>query len=138
MGNHPFAVRSRGDHLRPVGEHRGGVIVPWVAVGDISADRSPVTDNGIGQHADSVCEKRVFSADESRVVHRGLAGHRANLEPASLLLHVGQAVDAAQIHKQGGRGKPEPHQRDKALPARKDLGILVPSERGDRLGKCLG
>ena len=58
------------------------------------------------------------------MLERRLAGAAADLQEAALLLDVLEAGDAADVHQVAGGAQPELEQRQQALPAGEDLGVV--------------
>jgi hypothetical protein len=77
-----------GHHLGAVGEHRRGVIVGRVGVGEVPSHRGGVADQRVGDHQGGVAEERVALPHQRRGLEVALAGERADGEVIAALLDV--------------------------------------------------
>ena len=78
----PRSLRPDRHDLRPEREHRGGMVVGGIAVGEVPADRGEVPDERIRDHAAGIGEDRKPAPHELGGLELGLADERADHEGA--------------------------------------------------------
>jgi hypothetical protein len=115
------------------------VVVGGIAVGEVSADRGLVADEGVGDHRRGVGEDRILRADEVRALEHAFARAPADLERPALLHHVLEPGDPPDVHEMGGLAQPELEEGQQALPTGQHLRVVaVLGEQGHGFGQRSG
>ena len=76
--DYPLSAGSDSNHLRAQRQHRGGMIVGRVAVGEVAAHGSHVADQRVGDNGRCVVENRILGLDDFRTVQVRLPREAAN------------------------------------------------------------
>ena len=131
----PRALRPRGHHLRPQGEHGGGVIIGGVAVGQVAAHGGQVAHDRVGDDGCGVGEDRIAGPHDIRGPSAASAP-RAPIQGRRPLCVV-EAGDAR--YPPGARaGEAQLEQRQQALSSGKDLGLVPELPEKRQPGEVLG
>ena len=104
-------------------QHHRAQIARGVGVREGAADRAEVANEGVGdlwrRRGD-----RGIAADHLGSDQLVVAGERPDRQRATGLGDIAKPIDRIHIDQMLGSGEPEFEQRDQALPARQDLGVL--------------
>src|SRR5712691_2529955 len=134
-GEPALARRARGEDLGAEREHRRGVVVGGIAVGEVAAERGQVSHEGIRDDLARVVEQGVAGADEVGLLQLRFAREGTDPEKAVRLADERESGDAVDVDEVPGAGQAELHERDEALTSGEDFGILTElCEQSRRLG----
>ena len=122
--DHALTARALRHHLRAHRHHHRGMVVGGVGMRQIAANRGEVAHDRVGDDGAGLVCAGVAPPHHVGAFQRALAHHRADDQRAIALFEGVQPGDLAQINDIGRGGQAELHQRDQALAAREDLGLV--------------
>ena len=129
-----LAGRALQDDARTEREHHRAEVAGRVRVGERSADRPEVADQGIRDLRRGGGDRRVARADDVVGGELVVPDQRADPQAPVFLLDAVQAFDPVDVDQLTRRGEPELHDRDQALPSREHLRVVaVRGEEAERL-----
>src|SRR5213594_291333 len=134
-GDPALALRACGDDLGAEREHRRGVVVGGIAVGEVAAERGEVAHEGIRDDLAGVVEQGIAGADEVGLLQLRFAREGTDPKKAVRLADERKSGNAVDVDEVPGAGQAELHERDEALASGEDLGLLTElCEQSRRLG----
>ena len=124
-GDLPRPVRALGDVRRAEGERRGGQVGRRIGVGDRAADRAAVAHLRIADLAGRVGEQRDVLGQHVGALDVHVPRQRPDGDVVAGVTDVGQVAQPADVDQHGRLGQPQPHQRQQAVPAGEELGLVA-------------
>src|SRR5216117_4067764 len=134
-GDPALALRAGGDDFGAEREHRRGVVVGGIAVGEVAAECGQVAHEGIRDDLARVVEQGIAGADEVGLLQVRFAREGTDAKKAVRLADERKSGNAVDVDEVAGAGQAELHERDEALASGEDLGLLTElCEQSRRLG----
>jgi hypothetical protein len=129
-----LAVRALSQQFGVERERAGGQVTRRVAVGQGAAQRAAVADLGVAHLCGDVGKDAAVRPYERVPYHRGMRGGCADDDAVPVVADALQRLEASDVDERGRGCQAQFHQREQAVPAGEDLGVLtVLRQRGDCL-----
>ena len=130
---------AAGDETRVEGYRHRGQVARRVGVGKAAADGAHVAHLRIGHRGRRLGQHGRPRRHQVRRLKLGVGGHRAYGKAAVLFANVGHVAYSAQVDDNLRLGQAQLHQRNEAVAAGQQLGVLtVLFQQFDRLGDRRG